>query len=588
MRLQTQGPDEAPSLVRLWLWPLAAGLLYSAATALAFAPFGFWGFALLSPAPLLWAGWSAGSLPRPARSKGLRRLRALARSPVLAAWLGASAGALPLWLFEQQWTIDVTRLGYLPMCVTLAMLVGLCPAALGLIRRGLGPGALAWAGPIAWAGVEVFRGEVFFTGYPWLLAAHPLIDAPLGPGLAALVGAYGAGALAVAPAAILLAGGGRRRRVAGAAAALGVLAGVGVLGAALRPAPDDRSIRVAVVQTNVPQDNKIGWRIEDRVRDLERFIELSRRAAEAEPDLIIWPETMFPGMTLEPAALAAARSAELGQDSSLPDRPFVPVTWFADELLALQSELGIPMLVGAIGLEDLRTEPVEFGAQFNSAYVLARGAVAGPRYDKIHLTPFGEVMPYISAIPGLQRLLLDLAATSMPFTLQAGSSERPLELPLSGGMIRAATPICFEAASAPTCRRISAQPRADLLINLTNDGWFGDFDAARIQAEQIARWRAAELAIPLVRAANTGASGAFDHRGRALPWRYHSTTGTGRLRTSGVLIVETPLAPDRATPFARGGWIAGWLLLAATGALLAWGLLAGRRSSNQDAIADEV
>ncbi len=588
----TQKSMDAGSPGRLWLRPLVAGLMYSLLTALAFAPFDVWPLALIAPAPLLWIGWQTGGRDRPSLRLGrFRRLGQLVRRRAVATWLGSAAGVLPLWLYEVQWTIDVSRLGYVPMSVTLALLVGLAPALLAVARRGLPAGAIAWAGPIIWAGAEVFRGEVFFTGYPWLLAAHPLIEAPGLPAMASVVGVYGLGAAVVAPICLALAPGTPLVRSARAAGALALIVALGFGAGALTPAPSDRSIRVAVVQTNVPQDNKTGWQIEQRVRDMERLVELTRQASVSDPDLIAWPETMFPGFTLEPDALALARAAGLGQDSALPDRPRIEAAWFADELLRLQRAIDIPMLVGAIALEGLRADPVAYDAQYNSAYLVHRGRIEPERYDKVHLTPFGEVMPYISAIPALQQALLDLAAAGMPFTLSAGDRPHGLSVPIGAGPVRIATPICFEAASASTCRRIAAAPRADLLFNLTNDGWFGDFDPARIQAAQVARWRAVELATPMVRAANTGISGAFDHRGRPIPGRFAPDGQTGRRRVAGVLVVDVLLGAGRPTLFARGGWIAQWALFGAAGLLVIVGLRgarASKRSTNPPPGADEL
>ena len=586
-----------PAAAALWARPLLAGLAFAALTTLAFPAFGLWPLALIAPGPLIWAGWRAGDLARPARAVGLAgRARRLGRRPALAAWLGSAAGILPLWLYQEQWTIEVSRLGYLPMCVTLALLVALAPAMLAIARGGRGTptaqssgrwhgaaGAIAWAGPLVWAGAEVFRGEVFFTGYPWLLAGHPLIEAPGVPGLASIIGASGVSALAVAPICLAMAPGRPVIRAARAVGALGLIVAAGFGASALVPRSSERMIRVAVVQTNVPQDNKIGWPIEDRVRDMRRFLELSERAAAARPDLIVWPETMFPGFTLEPRSLEVAREAGLGQDTSLPGRPRVEAVWFADALLQTQARLGIPMLVGALGRDGIRIDPVDFDAEYNSVFAIVDGQIAPQRYDKVHLTPFGEVMPYISNFPALEQALMGFAAGGMSFALSAGAGAHGLTVPVDGEPLHVATPICFEAASGPTTRRLAARPRAHLLVNVTNDGWFGDFDAARLQAAQITRWRAVELATPVVRAANTGLSGAFDIRGRRVHGQFEP--GVDRLRTEGVLVVEVAAGAAAPTIFTRLGWSAQWLLLALAAGLVVLGAI--HRSSNPAARADE-
>src|SRR5205814_2408598 len=126
------------------------------------------------------------------------------------------------------------------------------------------------------------------------------------------------------------------------------------------------TMRVGLVQTNLPQNNKMGWTFEQRLADMQRFEELTRRAASpipdsagnpAKPDVIAWPETMFPGLWLDLQAIAAQRQADLHVDMDRPGgRERVPTTVFADRLLALQVELGVPMVVGAIGVENFRIE----------------------------------------------------------------------------------------------------------------------------------------------------------------------------------------------------------------------------------------
>jgi apolipoprotein N-acyltransferase len=474
----------------------------------------------------------------------------------------------------------VSRLGYVPMCITLALLVGLAPAMLTVTRRGVGAGTLAWLGPLIWAAAEVFRGEVFFTGYPWLLAAHPLIEAPGIPHLASVVGVYGVSALALVPICLAMAPGRSVIRAARAVGACGLIVAAGFAAGALAPPASDRAVRIAIIQTNIPQDNKTIWAIEDRVRDMQRFLQLTERAAAGQPDLIVWPETMFPGLTLEPGSLRSARAVRFGQRAQLPGEPWIEWASFADALTEAQARLDIPMLVGAIALEGLRTDPVDYTAQYNSVFVIAGGQIAPQRYDKVHLTPFGEVMPYISNFPALEQALMDFAAAGMSFALSRGADAHGLAVPIDGRPLHIATPICFEAASGPTTRRLAAEPRADLLVNITNDGWFGDFDPARLQAAQIARWRAIELATPMVRAANTGASGGFDTRGRPVAGRFEPEGA--RLRSEGILTLEVRTGARRPTLFARAGWAAPWVLLAAAAGAVVWGVVGSHRTRRRE------
>ena len=131
-----------------------------------------------------------------------------------------------------------------------------------------------------------------------------------------------------------------------------------------------------------------------------------------------------------------------------------------------------------------------------------------------------------------------------------------------------ATPICFEATAADVCRMLvfgNGRRRADLLVNVTNDGWFGDFDPGRWQHLQLARWRCVELATPMVRAANTGVSCVIDARGRVLRKRVDGSFGT--VRVEGVMTADVPLCSDLPLT-ARIGDAPGWVIFAAGTALV--------------------
>jgi apolipoprotein N-acyltransferase len=345
---------------------------------------------------------------------------------------------------------------------------------------------------------------------------------------------------------------------------------------------------VAVVQSNVAQSNKTGWAVEDRLSAFGRLVGLTREAAGGEPDVIVWPETMFPGMAMDPEAVSRERAAGLSWRT---ERGRVPTTYFHDELMALQGELGVPMIVGAIGLEGLEFEEVgggvapRFEREYNSAFLIEDGGVRGVRYDKMELTPFGEVMPYISAWPWLERRLMAIGARGMSFELSRGRSAVRFEIPSASGPVRVATPICFEATETSQCRELvgrGGERLAGVLINLTNDGWFGGFDAARVQHLLAARWRCLELRTPMVRAANTGISAAIGADGLLL----RSEAGPLRLgaRTEGVLMADVPVGGG-VVPGGLAGRVLGWLgaasLLVPVGAWL-WARTRRREGSKNE------
>ncbi len=565
------GPRRASTLWP-WLVPGLAGLAFSALMTLAFAPFGLWCFVFVAPLPLVWYSVRRARHPT---SHG--------PGPVTSAAL-ASLGAMALWACELVWTFDISVAGYWPLIAALAVFQGLFAWLVSTATRWVAWLPLSLIVPLAWTGIEFARGEVVFSGFPWLLLAHPTIDAPVLPFTASILGTYFTSFLVAMVSGIaadlFLA---PQRRVIPAATGFGVFALAVVLAQVVGRGGSggvrNSSLRVAVVQTNVPQDNKMDWEIEQRLADFERFKELTRAAASSSPppDLIVWPETMFPGEFLDPESVEAQRSSGLflrtRRPGAEPER--VSITRFADELLALQSELGIPMLVGAMAATNLEfLEHPEGGyyprydARYNTAFLIEQGRVCGGRYDKIDLTPFGEVMPYISSWPWLEKQFLAIGASGMAFDLVPGTQLTQFEVTNADGRpVRFVTPICFEAMRQRICRSLVYRPgqRADLMINLTNDGWFGWFDPARRHHLQIARWRCIELGVPMVRAANTGISAHIDRDGNVVNAGVEPARGSGggAARVDGILISDVNLT-HRTTIFARVGVVFGWSMLAGT------------------------
>ena len=458
-------------------------------------------------------------------------------------------------------------------------------------------------GPIVWAGLEFARGDVIGYGYPWMLTGHPIIAWPFLAHAGAVIGAYGVSFLTVAlgsalGCAVLSRGRWRSQGVVGVVGAV-VIAGVW-LGLSLVPGVQTQgSIRVAVVQSNVAQSVKTGWSPPERLADLDTLLALTERASRAKPrpDVIVWPETMFPGDALEPDALNEERAARLvwytDRDTKWPRLAFVVwrghdgidqpqritgpfeqgntlaiwTTVAADSLLAWQQRLGIPMLVGAEGIDDLSitVNPADgrvdtkFSKIYNSSYLIKDGKAAWTRYDKIHLTPFGEVMPYISSWKWLEQLFLrvGIGARGMSFDLSAGT--KPIVHVIQtqdAGLVRVATPICFEGVMPELCRRLvyaGSDRQADIMVQLTNEGWFGNFDAAREQHLQAVRWRAVELGVSVVRAANTGISALIGPSGRVLR---EGVEGGKTSRVPGVLWADSPLTRGR-TFYGRWGDVMG-------------------------------
>lgn len=564
-------PETGPRPPVFWI-PILAGLAHALLMGVAFPPVGFWPAAFLAPLPLVWIALRQPPPPVSPAHPVERRRRRIARALRIPALV--TLGILPLHLYENQWVMDVSAFGFFPMAVIMAGFYGTFVWLLALIHRRFPRLPLTLLVPLIWTGLEVFRGEVVVTGYPWILLAHPLIDAPALPAPAAIIGTYGVSflvALFAGVAADLLWS--RPRQVIPAAVGgFGAIAAFAISAALRPPPPPEGAFRIAVVQTNTPQDNKLGWSLEQRVTDFARFLDLTRQAAalSPKPDLIVWPETMFPGAYLDPAWVRAVHDTEVRTGAR-----FEAATYFNDKLLTLQGELGIPMLVGAIGIDNpAYVGPVEKlelkkDAEYNSVFLINHGEVQPGRYDKIALTPFGETMPYVHYWPWLQNQILGIAAHGMAFDLAAGTQARTFRVPSNlpdRPEVVIATPICFESTKPSISRRLLAgqdgNPR--VVVTLTNDGWFGGFDTARLDHLQIARWRAVELAVPVVRAANTGISASIDARGRVQKSGVEGG-GTGA-RVDGVLLAETH--PGRViTIYARIGDVFGWTTLGLTGGL---------------------
>jgi apolipoprotein N-acyltransferase len=567
------------SRLRTLARPFIAGLLHAVLMACAFPPVGWWPLAFVAILPLVWLACREGGTGSQLNSTGDPKTA----RPWHPAWLDplmVSVGALPLWAYEQVWIIDVSALGYYPMVAALAAFAGIFVWAVRRMRRRWPAVPLAILVPIAWTGIEVVHGEVAFTGYPWMLLGHPLIEwIPLASP-AAVLGVYFVGFLvamvvgAIADAAFV-------RPARPAAAVAGVVVAAAIWTACDLFAPMGASgpgpMRVAVVQTNIPQDNKNEWKPAARLHDFARFVELTRKAANAspKPDLIVWPETMFPGIALDPW-FAEHLERRAAQGAGEPEaRSLTPI--YA-QTLALQQELGIPLLIGSTGYDRLETPGGEASLLlYNSAFLVEHGSVSPIRYDKIKLTPFGEVMPYIEYWPWLQKKLLALGANGMDFNLQKGTRPRVFTIRTAQGPVSVSTPICFEGTTPSVNRSlVRVQPEIpNLIVNLTNDGWFSWFDPGRWQHLQNARWRSVELGVPMVRAANTGVSCSIDGRGRVLKAGVDGDKATARV--DGVLIADVrPAVP--ATIYSRIGRVFVWTALGAMILLLASTYLKGRRA----------
>ena len=439
----------------------AAAFIAGMLLALSFAPIGWWPLAILAPALLMWL-WD-GAKPR--------------RAAVLGFWFNAGTFFVgTYWLY-----IAIKEIGHAPLLLALFLMVGLVAimgayhALLGwLVAKFLPPrGALRWlvAIPGAWLLIEWWRSW-FLSGFGWLALGYAHTDNWLG-GLAPVVGQFGLGLLTLVLAGALvtlLLGEKRSRIVAG-----GVFVAIWGLAFALRDVewtqPYSRPIEVAVVQGAIPQDEK--W-IEEY---LEKIIDIYRtRTREAHgADLIVWPESAVPDL--------ANNNIE-----------------FYREVYQEASAHGSSLMVGTLRAEaNAKTGEEEY---FNSVLSMDKSTPGVGWHDKYHLVPFTEFVP----VPGLVRQWLRLQGLPYSDFNRGAAQQAPLE---TAGQRVAAT-ICYEDAYGAT--QLPALRTATLLVNVTNDAWFGH-STARYQHLQISRMRALEAGRPMVRAANDGVSAVIGAHG---------------------------------------------------------------------------
>ena len=230
------------------------------------------------------------------------------------------------------------------------------------------------------------------------------------------------------------------------------------------------------------------------------------------PDLIVWPETMFPMGYVEiedglDRAEFARQVASINPDGSPP--------WWrrraaeGPEILGQWVELtGVPMLFG-INTYHFRREGL---GRYNTALLMRPGGGGVQMYHKLHLVPFGEYVPLVETVPWVLALT-PFDADRMP-GLQPGPGPTALEV----GPWRLAAAICFEDSVPQVARALVAgngDRPPDVLLNLSNDGWFRGTAAHRLHLANSVL-RAVELRVPVARAVNTGISAVIDGDGRVL------------------------------------------------------------------------
>ena len=556
------------AVVRELAWASALAAVAGVIFGCAYPPVGWSILVVAAAVPTAWivVRGSAGGLPGAPRAALPWRI-AFAIAPVL--WIK--------WFVLHFWLLQVTGAGTyaLALYCTFHELLGLW--LLVQCARGL-PAWMPWALllPLALGAEEAFRAYVLFDGYPWFRWGQPLVEHVVLVQGADLIGEIFASLLVLALAGacvdallarrhasrITAAGEvgwprwGNSARAGVVFALLFLLASFAYGSWRLSQAPVGQGPGILLVQTNLATSNKVGWAPREQVKDIPAFAELTLRGAidcaerKLPVALAVWPETMLAGYGLEPQTIALQEAND-----------WFPGNRFQRIASLLAERLQVPLLVGSPAFIGLRAEGERFAwdKQFNSAYLVNPGPPPYPRYDKVFLAPFGETMPYISNWDWLEQQLLAVGAAGMSFDLDRGGEPVRFEIPWEGRTVRIAPAICFEDAMCWVPRDLVYPARggraraADLLVNITNDGWYGWFDGGRAQHLQIARFRCIETRTPMVRAANTGLCAGIDSSGRIV-----ATPPTPQ--TAAWLWAAPPL-DDRTSPFAAFGEVASIALM---------------------------
>lgn len=440
-----------------------AALLAGAVNTFAFAPFGAWPLAVLSPLALYWL------------LRGLDACAAARRG----FWYGFG-----FWLAGVCWVyVSIHVYGYTPVAMAVFLTVAFAVLLATMffawwtaLYAWLARGALRpWLFVALWVLAEWVRSWLF-TGFPWLYQGYAFIDTPLANyaplGGVLLVNVV---VLAIAVSLVDVARGTQRARWIGVATIAALVAAGALLGLVRWTQPAaDRPLTVSMAQGNIPQDMK--WLLEMQQPTIDIYAQLSKD--EWDRDLVIWPESAIPKFLHEawPTLEAQGRLAATGGSTFVTGIPYV--------------------------------------YQQNNAYVFHNTVLSldGKRepamYHKVHLVPFGEVVPFASVLRAIAPFF---SLEGIPLQgFAAGADDQP---PLPAGKHRLATFLCYEIVYADYVRQQAAA--ADILLTVSNDAWFGTSHGPH-QHFQIARMRALETGRWLLRDTNTGTTGIVDDRGRVV------------------------------------------------------------------------
>jgi apolipoprotein N-acyltransferase len=472
----------ALSIILSWGWKRAAiALAAGALSSLAMAPFNAWPVLFLTFPVMVWLTDGAGA----------GRLRGVPAAALSGFWFGLGYFVPGLYWLGYAFLVDAPTFAWLmPFAVLglptyLALFTGFSFGLARLIWTRDASRVLALAASLTVG--EWLRGHVL-TGFPWNALGYALTEPLALAQTASLIGLWGLTFLTVAifaSPAVLIDGSSRRRKpwIAPVAALL-LLVAMGIFGGvrlSLQPTRTVANVKLRIMQPNLQQDVKFNYSAKAEV--MQKYLTLSDRASGPQStgvrdaSILIWPESAFP-FFLTREADAMAQIADL-----LPK--------------------GTVLITGSVRAPDLPAG-TRITRAYNSIYVVDHDGSVLSVYDKLHLVPFGEFLPFQDWMEKLGFVQL----TRVQGGFIPGTRRRTMEIPNAP---RALPLICYEAIFPGNVA--SRDDRPGWIVNLTNDGWFG-ISTGPYQHLQQSRVRAIEEGLPVVRAANTGVSAVIDPLGR--------------------------------------------------------------------------
>ncbi|QDU33208.1 Apolipoprotein N-acyltransferase [Poriferisphaera corsica] len=503
------------------------------------------------------------------------------------------------WLVRVGWVIPVTAAGYVVLSGIMAGYVAIGSVLLWLIARRTRL-LMVVAVPVVWVGMEFLRSHYPAGGFGWFTLGYAVGSYQEGQGagivaqIANVFGVWGVSFVVAMTSGLIVdlmtqkmlhmrrTGAKTVRKTVRGAVVIWVLVygcvmvhglvSVGRYDRMIEEAGDRvRGVTVGVVQTDDVLSNT-SFRDQDELwRDWGELVEWTREVGMQEVDgervqIVVWPESVAPtwGLNAETRAFLA------------PYGGIISPTDIHEQIGRLAREYGLNVFVGAQsqsewGLRTVqrKTFPVA-EVKSNSTYLYYADGVQSPtRYSKMILVPVGEYWPWIENWPGLKNWIIEKFSPWGDYTLDAGERVVVFEVPVLGrdveGMrevevVKAVTPICYEDVVPWQVRRMvyeGGKKRADLIVNLTNSGWYSGM-SMRLQHMQIAAMRSVENGVPTARSVNTGVSGFVDAVGRVVKVVKDEE---GEVQYVGGSAAEFVRFDERVTVYGRIGDVGAWVLV---------------------------